>query len=398
MGQSVQLDVEHSTQRHPVALEPAAGLIADSQGNLYGTTTKGGGGDCTKQEKGCGTVFKVATDGTTTILHAFPGHGFGKFPSGPLVADKDGNLYGTTLQGGHGCNNDGCGIVYKLAPDGTFTRFFLFPGPPLIYDPSGGLLLDEQGNLYGVTQNGGNDSVGMIYELAPDGTATYLHDFDYHQGGHPFGELVADAEGNLYGTTLALGSVYKLAPDGTFTALHEFTGGGDGDAPWAGVILDFGRQPLWHGLDGRARLQLRHGVRARARRRRDDTLQLQGGQRFRPEGKPDHGPARQSLRHGVRGRSERLRRRVQDRQLAQRVDELEPHQRRAHERLAQERAAGEGLWRARARTRRSARGCPSRLRPAACRPAWPAPRPVRNSRARTGRGPTAVRNAACACA
>jgi uncharacterized repeat protein (TIGR03803 family) len=230
--------VLHVFQGGTDGAEPAAGLIADSQGNLYGTTTKGGGGDCTKQEKGCGTVFKVATDGTTTILHAFPGHGFGKFPSGPLVADKDGNLYGTTLQGGHGCNNDGCGIVYKLAPDGTFTRFFLFPGPPLIYDPSGGLLLDEQGNLYGVTQNGGNDSVGMIYELAPDGTATYLHDFDYHQGGHPFGELVADAEGNLYGTTLALGSVYKLAPDGTFTALHEFTGDGDGDAPWAGVILD----------------------------------------------------------------------------------------------------------------------------------------------------------------
>jgi uncharacterized repeat protein (TIGR03803 family) len=217
---------------------PEAGLIADKQGNLYGTTTEGGGGDCSKHGKGCGTVFKVAPDGTTTVLHAFAGHRFGEIPAGPVIADKDGNLYGTTLLGGHSCDSKGCGIVYKLAPDGIFTELFFFPGPPSAYEPSGGLLRDKQGDLYGLTGLGGDDTVGMLYKLAPDGTATYPHEFEFSAGAYSFGELVADSVGNLYGTTWLGGGVYRVAPDGTFTTLYTFTGGSDGDAPMAGVILD----------------------------------------------------------------------------------------------------------------------------------------------------------------
>ena len=183
-------------------------------------------------------MFKVAPDGTTTVLHAFAGHRFGEIPAGPVIADKDGNLYGTTLLGGHGCDSKGCGIVYKLAPDGTFTELYFFPGPPSAYEPSGGLLRDGQGNLYGLTGLGGDDTVGMLYKLAPDGTATYPHQFEFSDGAYSFGELAADGVGNLYGTTWLGGGVYRVAPDGTFTTLYTFAGGSDGDAPLAGVILD----------------------------------------------------------------------------------------------------------------------------------------------------------------
>lgn len=217
--------------------EPTAGLIAGRDGNLYGTTSKGGGFKCHKRHKGCGVIFKITPDGTLTLLHVFAGHGFGGTPVGPLVFDRDGNLYGTTMFRGGG--RIGYGIVYKLAPDGTFTRLFRFSlDPSKGVSPSGGLIRDAQGNLYGVTRYGGGHGSGALYKLAPDGTNTSLHDFDFPDGGYPSGEVVSDADGSLYGTTSAGGGVYKLTPDGTYSVLYTFAGGDDGAGPLAGVILD----------------------------------------------------------------------------------------------------------------------------------------------------------------
>lgn len=225
--------VLHVFQSGADGAKPTAGLIADGQGNLYGTTAEGGGGFCHKHLKGCGTLFKVTPDGTTTILHAFAGRVGGETPIGTLTVDEDGNFYGATVQGGFHANK-GFGTIYKLAPDGTFTVLVKIPRPS--YFPTGGVLRDAQGNLYGVTQQGGDNGAGVLYELAPDGTLTYLHSFDFSEGAYPTGELIANAGGNFYGTTP--GSVYKLAPDDTFTTLYTFTGGRDGGGPMAGLIMD----------------------------------------------------------------------------------------------------------------------------------------------------------------
>ena len=214
---------------------PVSDLIADASGNLYGTTQYGGTGNCTG---GCGTVFKVTADGQETVLYSFKGVADGASPinRGGLVADAQGNLYGTTLLGGA----SHAGTVFKVAPDGTKTTLYTFLGVSDGKQPAGGLTMDEAGNLYGTTQYG----FGTIFKLTPDGTKTTLYSFmNGTDGSAPFTNLILDAEGNLYGTTYTggsnvLGSVYKLAPDGTFTTLYSFVGGNDGFFPGAGLFMD----------------------------------------------------------------------------------------------------------------------------------------------------------------
>jgi len=214
---------------------PVSDLIADASGNLYGTTQYGGTGNCTG---GCGTVFKVTADGQETVLYSFKGVADGASPinRGGLVADAQGNLYGTTFLGGA----SRAGTVFKVAPDGTKTTLYTFLGVSDGKQPAGGLTMDEAGNLYGTTQYG----FGTIFKLTPDGTKTTLYSFmNGTDGSAPFTNLILDAEGNLYGTTYTggsnvLGSVYKLAPDGTFTTLYSFVGGNDGFFPGAGLFMD----------------------------------------------------------------------------------------------------------------------------------------------------------------
>jgi uncharacterized repeat protein (TIGR03803 family) len=238
--------------------QSVAGLIADKDGNLYGTTTSGGGTSC--QGTGCGTIFKVAPDGTETILHAFTGGSDGAYPNGALIADTAGNLYGTTENGGAGCDLAiGCGTVFRLAPDGTETVLHAFVGGGGKHNhrdggwPEAGLIADATGNLYGTTYYGGrngclgNYGCGTVFMIAPDGTETILHTFRGHDGAWPQASLVMDNVGNLYGTTFGgarrngchgCGAIFKLAPDGTETVLHAFGGGTDGEHPGASLIVD----------------------------------------------------------------------------------------------------------------------------------------------------------------
>ncbi|HEX3430214.1 MAG TPA: choice-of-anchor tandem repeat GloVer-containing protein [Rhizomicrobium sp.] len=229
---------------------PLAGLIKGRSGNLYGTTSQGGTGGC---EGGCGTVFKLAPDGTKTILYSFAGGTDGSHPQG-LVMDKAGNLYGTTASGGgSGCfDNAGCGTVFEMGASGTKTVLHAFKGANDGGEPLGGLIIDGKGNLYGSAAEGGGgcDSgygCGAVFRVAPDGKEKVIYGFA--GPGQGDGEwpgavrLARDSAGNIYGTTQSggahsYGTVFRLSRDGTETVLYSFTGGSDGGGPYAGVILD----------------------------------------------------------------------------------------------------------------------------------------------------------------
>ena len=242
--------VLHSFARGDGA-EPEAGLIADAAGNLYGTTNQGGAGtNCAVS--GCGTVFELRPTGTLSVLHSFAVSD-GAQPSAGLIADAAGNLYGTTAIGGASTNCPspaapvGCGTVFKLTTTGTFSvlhSFTLSDGA----QPSAGLIADAAGNLYGTTAVGAPGVAGTVFELTPTGTLTVLHGFARGEGEQPQAGLIADAAGNLYGTTagggastncgaFGCGAVFKLTPTGTLSVLHNFTGS-DGAEPFAGLIAD----------------------------------------------------------------------------------------------------------------------------------------------------------------
>lgn len=244
--------VLYSFQGGSDGAEPEAALVADKGGNLYGTTAYGGNEGCSN---GCGTVFKIAPDGSETVLHAFDGSD-GEYPQAGLIADKKGNLYGTTYLGGitSYCFNLGCGTIFKVSYDGTETVLYAFKGDPYSdgYFPSAGLVADENGNFYGTTTRGGGNGdacdgygCGTVFTLAPDGTETILFAFSGGEDGDgPQGTLVRDAGGNLYGTTETndggdgYGTVFKIDPNGRETVLHGFSGHEDGRYPLAGLIAD----------------------------------------------------------------------------------------------------------------------------------------------------------------
>jgi uncharacterized repeat protein (TIGR03803 family) len=189
---------------------PGGGLIIDGEGNVYGTTASGGlMGGCGSNGhtgNGCGTVFEVTPGGTETVLHTFKGSD-GGIPLGGVIADNAGNLYGTTSQGRGGNCSGGCGTVFKLAPDGTQTVLHAFKGGSDGEAPQAGLVMDGSGNLYGTTQQGGHvgkfspHGCGTVFKIAPDGSETVLHAFKLRDGCAPTAALLAGANGLLYGTT-----------------------------------------------------------------------------------------------------------------------------------------------------------------------------------------------------
>jgi uncharacterized repeat protein (TIGR03803 family) len=234
--------VLHSFGAGSDGINPRSGLIMDSTGNLYGTTQVGGG------PNNAGTVFKVAPDGTETVLYSFKGGSDGSNPFGDLIKDSEGNLFGTTVEGGHsGCNGgNGCGTVFKLATSGTETALYLFTGGSDGASPYAGLAKDRAGNLYSTTYVGGANNLGTVFKLAPNGAETVLLSFRGYpnDGQFPWAGLIRDNAGNLYGTTTSGGTIsndgtaFKLAPDGTETILHSFTNQSDGGNPYAAMIMD----------------------------------------------------------------------------------------------------------------------------------------------------------------
>jgi uncharacterized repeat protein (TIGR03803 family) len=200
---------------------PLAGVVRDAAGNFYGTTYYGGGSRC--GGSGCGTMFKLDATGKETVLHRFTGGTDGGHPGyGSLVRDAAGNLYGTTYNGGGtGCGGPGCGIVFKLDATGKETVLHRFTGGTDGGHPGyGSLVRDPAGNLYGTTYNGGGTGCGgpgcgIVFKLDATGKETVLHRFTgATDGANPYGGLVQDAVGNLYGTTLSGGDLSCSTSDG----------------------------------------------------------------------------------------------------------------------------------------------------------------------------------------
>ncbi|HEX8816997.1 MAG TPA: choice-of-anchor tandem repeat GloVer-containing protein [Terriglobales bacterium] len=200
-------------------------VVLDAAGNVFGTTYLGGL-QCGSST--CGTVYELSPQAggkwKETVLIRFNGKN-GQFPTGALLMDPSGTLYGaTSLGGSHG------GVVFKLTPSGdgrwTYSIIEDFPGGSEGYLPESGVVMDRNGNLYGTTGGGGNPSgCGVIYKLAPAGEGkwkyTVLHRFgEAPDGCAPAGDLTIDGSGNLYGGTLlggsrGVGTVYELTPDPT---------------------------------------------------------------------------------------------------------------------------------------------------------------------------------------
>jgi uncharacterized repeat protein (TIGR03803 family) len=235
-----------------------SGLIFDTSGNLYGTTSEGGA-------YGGGTVFeltpKAAGGWAEKVLYSFNANstdGYGSLAG--LVFDASGNIYGTTYFGGASGN----GTVFELMPkaDSGWVEkvLYSFNGGTDGNGVNAGLIIDALGNLYGTTSEGGTHYAGTVFRLThkADGrwTEKILHNFGYYNGkdgSTPNGSLILDARGNLYGTTYfggdricdgyGCGAVFELTPKAggswTETVLHNFNANGkDGYYPQANLIFD----------------------------------------------------------------------------------------------------------------------------------------------------------------
>jgi uncharacterized repeat protein (TIGR03803 family) len=234
---------------------PNSPLVMDANGNLYSTAYSGGITNCL-YENGCGLVFEITAAGSERVLYTFAGAPDGANPGGGVVVDEQGNLYGTTFYGGTGSNCEypqfGCGTVFKIAPDGTETVLYSFKGEEDGGYPNGGLVLDSQGNLYGTTGNCGSSgcNYGAVFEVTPGGAETLLHSFaGGTDGAYPIGSLIMDGQGNLYGTTgqgggsgcyggEGCGTVFEVTPQGVETILYRFNGTPDGSNPAGGLVFD----------------------------------------------------------------------------------------------------------------------------------------------------------------
>jgi uncharacterized repeat protein (TIGR03803 family) len=198
---------------------PRTGLIQDAAGNLYGTTSFGGDTTC-DSGTGCGTVFKIDSLGNETVLYSFHGSPDGAWPAGNVIRDAAGNLYGVTNGGGEGCSQ--CGTVFKLSPAGIETVLYSFKGGTDGYQPIGGLVRDAAGNLYGVTTAGGSPKCyfdfgcGTIFKVDSSGNETVLYAFaEPPDASNPEAGLIRDDDGNLYGTTFVGGDASCNSPYGS---------------------------------------------------------------------------------------------------------------------------------------------------------------------------------------
>jgi uncharacterized repeat protein (TIGR03803 family) len=291
--------------------EPYKGVTLDAAGSLYGTAVTGGSGSC---EGGCGVAYKLTKSGDTwtqSVIHAFMGGEDGSGPGARVAVDNRGNVYGMTPTGGalglgtiyqlHPRANGnytfkvihtftggadgssgsagkmvlrdghlygaattggafGSGVVFELTPtqvgEWDFKTLYSFRGQPDAVFPYGALLFDRSGNIFGTTYYGGINGLGAVYQLAPRPTGEWrervLYSFQAGSDGNSsISNLVSDAAGNLYGTTseggLGSGTIFKLTRQGgtwTESIPHSFQDSPDGAFPYAGMVGDARRSDV----------------------------------------------------------------------------------------------------------------------------------------------------------
>jgi uncharacterized repeat protein (TIGR03803 family) len=216
--------------------DPYSGRLLNINGTLYGTTAAGGA-----HRKG--TVFKITTSGTETVLHSFKGNPDGDDPTGSLL-NVNGTLYGTTYNGG----TTGGGTVFSITTSGTETvlhSFALFGSEDGYYPEAG--LINVKGTLYGTTYSGGADFGGTVFSITTSGTEDLLYSFSGTDSGSEDGAYPAagllNVNGTLYGTTNEGGApnggtVFSITTSGKETVLHAFGNSvsQDGWSPYAGLI------------------------------------------------------------------------------------------------------------------------------------------------------------------
>ncbi|MCX8515255.1 MAG: hypothetical protein ORN24_06760 [Burkholderiales bacterium] len=217
----LQLNTLFSFTKNDMGYSPQSALVLGADGEYYGTTLYGDGGNY------YGSIFKMDQNNNVSVVHSFTGSEDGSFPNSEPILAKDGSLYGTTNLGGDAkCNSIGCGTVYKLTPSGQKITVYAFQDRSSGIDPSSNLVMDSAGNLYGATNLGGKDSFktpngfGVIYKIDVNGNYSVIHEFQGGNDGYdPEGNLVIDSAGNIYGTTFAggtedLGTVFEITTTG----------------------------------------------------------------------------------------------------------------------------------------------------------------------------------------
>jgi uncharacterized repeat protein (TIGR03803 family) len=222
---------------------PEAGLIQASDGNFYGTTFTGGAHNL-------GTVFKLTPAGVETVLHSFSGginnSTDGASPQSTLIQARNGNLYGTTEFGGA----DGNGTVFEITTAGALTQLYSFVRGADGRNPKAGLIQASDGNFYGTTNSGGSTNGGVVFRVNQAGVETVLYSFNQSQlstdGYAPRSGLLQANDGNIYGVTndggtAGPGTIFKITPDGIETVLYSFgSGGTPATFPQAGLFEDSG--------------------------------------------------------------------------------------------------------------------------------------------------------------
>lgn len=216
-------------------------LVQGIDGNFYGTTSEGGGNGGTPYEYG--TVFTITPSGSLSDVFRFDLTDGGQ-PEAGLLLGTSGNLYGTTTVGG-----GGFGTIFELAPGGKLKTLFTLENAEgtIPLDP---LIQAANGNFYGTASDGGANNVGDLFEITPAGVFTILHSFATTDGAIPEGSLTQATDGNFYGTTqggganscsngLGCGTIFRITPHGTLTTLHNFcsqSACADGEYPSAGLV------------------------------------------------------------------------------------------------------------------------------------------------------------------
>jgi uncharacterized repeat protein (TIGR03803 family) len=208
---------------------PYARLVQGTNGIFYGTTAEGG-------TNGYGTLFKMTTGAAVTFLYSFADGNDGANPETGLTQGADGNFYGASEEGGA----DSVGTIYKMNPNGGVTALYEFTGLTDGAYPLADLVQGRDGNFYGTTIEGGQSGFGTVFSLATNGTLTTLISFSYTNGAYPEAGVIQGVDGSFYGTTTeggpnGYGTIFSLATNGALTTLYSF-GNTNGSGPAASLV------------------------------------------------------------------------------------------------------------------------------------------------------------------